>query len=98
MATLTREEVHAEAERIANAFADGFDLADLFVVARGVLDVAAALPGATNEERKSVAVAVGEEAIDRGPSSVWFPSAILKALLPYLIEFALDHSKGRTRS
>jgi len=99
MAELTEAQVLEAVERIKQAFADGFQLADLSVLLREITTFAE-LFSLSGGEKKALAIRVAEKVLDE-TDTPWLPDALLdpllKKLMPNLIDLVVDATKGKLK-
>jgi hypothetical protein len=97
MAQITVEEIKKHADTIVAAFADGFQIADLFKVIPMAMEIVEKVGGASGEEKKATALEIINYVIDT-TDLPWLPDnlidPILKKLAPTVIELVISASKG----
>jgi len=93
---VTAEEVIAKAEKIAEAFSDGFQFEDIATVIKEAAEFAE-IPGMGGAEKHALAVALVSHVIDI-TDTPWLPDALtdplLKKLIPAILEVLIAASKG----
>ena len=97
MAEFTEERFTEAVEKIKEAFADGFQLRDLATLI-GVVVSVAELFELTGEEKRAVAIRLGERVI-RETDTPWLPDSLTDPLmirfLPTVIDLVVDATKGK---
>ena len=97
MAQITVEEIKKHADVVVAAFADGFQIADLFKVIPMVMEIVEKIGGASGAEKKATALAIIDYVIDQ-TDMPWLPDnlvdPILKKIAPVVIELVISASNG----
>jgi hypothetical protein len=98
MAEWTTEQLEEMAKGVLGLFDDGFQFSDIFQIVPKIMEVVALVKDTTGEEKKHLAIMLGEHVIDK-TDFPWIPDAIVdpicKRLLPGAIQMAWDASKGK---
>lgn len=91
------DRLEAAADRIAEALADGFQLADLAAIVGEACEIAETLDDMDGPSKRAVAISLIERVID-STNTPWIPDALvdplLKVLVPSFVDVIVKASKG----
>jgi len=94
---MDKHEVIQHAEKIAEAFSDGFQLEDIATVVKEATELAE-LQEMSGPDKKALAVGLIEHVIDI-TDTPWLPDALtdplMKKFIPSLIDLVVDAAKGK---
>jgi len=97
VAEFNLEEAKAEASKIVELFADGFQWTDIFKVVPMVMETVEKVSGMSGEEKKASALTIINYVIDE-TDMPWIPDSLIDPLLkkaaPVLIELLVSATKG----
>lgn len=98
MAKFTAEQIKEQAEKIMEAFEDGFQWSDVFDLVPNAMEVVEAVGGMTGEEKEESALAIIDYVIDN-TDTPWLPDNLTDPLLKkgarHLIPKLIDAAKGK---
>lgn len=98
MAEFTAVQIKEHAEKIIDAFADGFQWSDIGTLVAEGMKVVEQVEEMTGEEKKAAVIAIANYCIDN-TDMPWLPDTlidpILKKAVPWIIELVIDASKGK---